>query len=130
MQDLHLSVRRAQGARGLLGNLNFACRVIPMELVFCHCLSMATAGVSVPSHFVRLSFGRIWESGQHSLMSIMVGHWSWRVLCPTWTSNFILMCPGLMVSGLSFKASGALNGWPIGVRLGTVPTWHGSYFSP
>lgn len=49
-------VRRIKGVRkSLLGKLNFAWRVIPMGWVFCRRLSMATAGVSSPLHFVRLS---------------------------------------------------------------------------
>lgn len=61
--DLKLIVGAARRAKklklrelqSLLGKLNFACRVIPMGRVFCRRLSMATAGVSRPYHFVRLS---------------------------------------------------------------------------
>lgn len=40
--------------QSLLGKLNFACRIIPMGRIFCRRLAQATAGVSVPHHFLRL----------------------------------------------------------------------------
>lgn len=63
VQYLHFVVYRAKGTRqirlydlqSLLGKLNFACQVILMGRVFCCGLAMASAGVTVPSHFVRLS---------------------------------------------------------------------------
>lgn len=39
----------------LLGLLVFACRVMPMGLVFSHRLSLATKGVRSPSHHIRLT---------------------------------------------------------------------------
>lgn len=41
--------------QSLLGFLNLACRVLPMGRVFSRRLSLATAGVRRPFHFVRLS---------------------------------------------------------------------------
>lgn len=63
LQDLRDQVGRAKVARklrlrdlqSLLGKLNFACRILPMGRVFCRRLSMATAGVRAPAHFVRLT---------------------------------------------------------------------------
>lgn len=63
VQDLRLVVHKAKGShkirlrdlQSLLGKLNFACRVIPMGRVFCRRLALATAGIRLPSHFVRLS---------------------------------------------------------------------------
>lgn len=63
LQDLRLVAHKARGAKkirlrdlqSLLGKLNFACRIIPMGRVFCLQLSLAMAGVSVPSHFACLS---------------------------------------------------------------------------
>lgn len=63
LEDLRLLVHRFKVAwklrlrelQSLLGKLNFECRIIPMGRVFCRRLSMATAGVTVPAHFVRLT---------------------------------------------------------------------------
>ncbi|XP_041435508.1 uncharacterized protein LOC121399294 isoform X1 [Xenopus laevis] len=41
--------------QSLLGKLNFTCRIIPMGRVFSRGLSMATAGVQQPHHFIRLN---------------------------------------------------------------------------
>ncbi|XP_031749215.1 uncharacterized protein LOC116407638 [Xenopus tropicalis] len=41
--------------QSLLGKLNFACRIIPMGRVFSRSLSMATAGIRHPHHFIRLN---------------------------------------------------------------------------
>ncbi|KAM9319925.1 uncharacterized protein PAF06_004366 [Gastrophryne carolinensis] len=41
--------------QSLLGKLNFACRVLPMGRVFTRRLSLATAGVREPHHFIRLT---------------------------------------------------------------------------
>ncbi|XP_041429517.1 uncharacterized protein LOC121397210 isoform X1 [Xenopus laevis] len=49
-----LTLRQLQS---LLGKLNFTCRVIPMGRVFSRGLSLATAGVQQPHHFIRLNKG-------------------------------------------------------------------------
>ncbi|KAM9326262.1 uncharacterized protein PAF06_002450 [Gastrophryne carolinensis] len=41
--------------QSVLGKLNFACRVLPMGRVFTRRLSLATAGVQEPHHFIRLT---------------------------------------------------------------------------
>ncbi|KAM9330745.1 LOW QUALITY PROTEIN: uncharacterized protein PAF06_017672 [Gastrophryne carolinensis] len=41
--------------QSVLGKLNFACKVLPMGRVFSRRLSLATAGVREPHHFIRLS---------------------------------------------------------------------------
>ncbi|KAM8966995.1 uncharacterized protein RCH25_025667 [Pelodytes ibericus] len=41
--------------QSLLGKLNFACRIIPMGRIFCRRLSLATAGIRSPHHFIRLT---------------------------------------------------------------------------
>ncbi|KAM9319746.1 uncharacterized protein PAF06_004160 [Gastrophryne carolinensis] len=43
--------------QSVLGKLNFACRVLPMGRVFTRRLSLATAGVREPHHFIRLTAG-------------------------------------------------------------------------
>lgn len=61
--DLRMVVARARSAKklrlrelqSLIGKIQFACRIIPMGRVFCRRLALSTAGVSVPSHFVRLA---------------------------------------------------------------------------
>lgn len=61
--DLQTEIRQVHGMKkiqlrdlqSLLGKLNFACRVIPMDRVFCRWLSAATAGVKAPAHFIRLT---------------------------------------------------------------------------
>lgn len=60
--DLRESVRVVRQAKkvqlrqvqSLLGKLNFACRIITMGRVFCRRLAQATAGVSMPLHYLRL----------------------------------------------------------------------------
>ncbi|KAM9330484.1 uncharacterized protein PAF06_014162 [Gastrophryne carolinensis] len=42
--------------QSLLGKLNFACRVLPMGRVFTRRLSLATAGVREPHHFIRIDY--------------------------------------------------------------------------
>ncbi|XP_077338353.1 uncharacterized protein LOC143983017 [Lithobates pipiens] len=62
LRDLQAELAGMQGRpkvqlralQSLLGKLNFACRIIPMGRVFCRRLSGATAGVTAPTHFVRL----------------------------------------------------------------------------
>lgn len=62
-------VRRAKKVQlrqmqSLLGKLNFACRIIPMGMVFCRRLAQATARVSLAHNYLRLpgvvrdNFGR------------------------------------------------------------------------
>lgn len=46
---------RLRELHSLLGKLNFACRIILMGRIFCRQLSLATAGVSGPRHFICLS---------------------------------------------------------------------------
>lgn len=46
---------RLRELQSLIGKLQFACRIIPMGRVFCRRLAMLTAGVSSPSHFIRLT---------------------------------------------------------------------------
>lgn len=63
VQELRFLVHHAKGilklrlqeVQSLLGKRNFACRIILMGWVFCPRLSIATAGVSSPFHFARLS---------------------------------------------------------------------------
>lgn len=54
VQVCHALKIRLRELHSLLGKLNFACCIIPVGQVFCRRLAMATAGVSVPTHFVRL----------------------------------------------------------------------------
>ncbi|KAM3909894.1 uncharacterized protein RB166_021519 [Leptodactylus fuscus] len=58
---------RLRELQSLLGKLNFACRIMPMGRVFSQRLASASAGVTVPSHFVRLGSELrgdlgVWES--------------------------------------------------------------------
>ncbi|KAM8945646.1 uncharacterized protein RCH25_048954 [Pelodytes ibericus] len=46
---------RLQQLQSLLGKLNFACKIMPMGRVFNRRLAAATAGVSHPTHFIRLT---------------------------------------------------------------------------
>ncbi|KAM3916024.1 uncharacterized protein RB166_015396 [Leptodactylus fuscus] len=53
--------------QSLLGKLNFACRIMPMGRVFSRRLAAATAGVLVPSHYIRLGWElrgdlAVWDS--------------------------------------------------------------------
>ncbi|KAM8945815.1 uncharacterized protein RCH25_049154 [Pelodytes ibericus] len=41
--------------QSLLGKLNFACKIIPMGRIFCRRLSLATAGIRAPHHYIRLT---------------------------------------------------------------------------
>ncbi|KAM3936164.1 uncharacterized protein RB166_003282 [Leptodactylus fuscus] len=57
---------RLRELQSLLCKLNFACRIMPMGRVFSRRLAAATAGVTVPSHFVWLGSElrgdlRVWE---------------------------------------------------------------------
>ncbi|KAM3924807.1 uncharacterized protein RB166_008163 [Leptodactylus fuscus] len=64
LRDLKLAVGRAsrlkkmqlKDLQSLLGKLNFACRIMPMGRVFSRCLAAATAGTTVPHHYVRLGW--------------------------------------------------------------------------
>ncbi|KAM9311479.1 uncharacterized protein PAF06_009289 [Gastrophryne carolinensis] len=63
IEDLVGGLEGALGAKkvtlvrlqSVLGKLNFACRVLPMGRVFTRRLSLATAGVREPHHFIRLT---------------------------------------------------------------------------
>lgn len=42
--------------QSLLGKLNFACRILPIERVCCRRFCAATAGVSSPIHYITLTW--------------------------------------------------------------------------
>ncbi|KAM3936010.1 uncharacterized protein RB166_003095 [Leptodactylus fuscus] len=76
--------------QSLLGKLNFACRIMPMGRVFCRRLAGATAGVSSPRHFIRLTRDHrddleVWASflelynGRSLLMSPAVSTVDWEL---------------------------------------------------
>lgn len=62
LEDLKQAIRGMLGKhkvqlrviQSLLGKLNFACQILPMGRVFCRRLSVSTAGIMSPKHFVRL----------------------------------------------------------------------------
>lgn len=57
---------RVRELQSLLGKLNFACRIIPMDRIFCPQLSLAMAGVNATRHYVCLTRDlradlRVWD---------------------------------------------------------------------
>lgn len=105
---------RLRELQSLIGKLQFACRIIPMGRVFCRRLAMATAGVSSPSHFVRLPAA---IRDDLSIWSVFLEHFNGRSVMlegPTATSELELYtdASGSVGFGAYFQGSWCAERWP------------------
>ncbi|KAM3929167.1 uncharacterized protein RB166_006956 [Leptodactylus fuscus] len=105
-----LQLRQLQS---LLGKLNFACRIMPMGRFFSRRLAAATAGVSVPSHYIRLGWElrgdlRVWDSflDHYNGRSLMLGNVVEAVDCELYTD-----AAGSVGFGAYFQGSWCTGGW-------------------
>lgn len=123
LSDLKLVVCRARGVKklrlrelqSLLGKLQFACRIIPMGRVFCRRLAMASAGVTIPTHFVRLPVA---VREDLSIWSVFLEQFNGRALMmegPVTNEELELStdASGSVGFGAYFQGSWCAERWPV-----------------